>query len=229
MNKSDLQQASGKYWEELFAARGQWGAYPSEELIRCVARHFTDNGTRRVLEIGCGPGANLWYLLREGWRVAGIDISTTALRMAKRRMVAEGLPADVEYLDLREGNFTSLPWQNETFDAVIDIASLYANTMATIRLTVNEIYRNLKADGVFFGKMFGRETTGSDSGIAIELGTRFRPSRGPCAGNEVAHFFTRDELVSLFANFSQISIESMIRTDQNGSIKIFYWLVTAKK
>ena len=62
-------------WEEIFKTQG-WGKYPPEELIRFIARKYSHEPNRKsikILEIGCGPGANIWYLAREGFTVYGID------------------------------------------------------------------------------------------------------------------------------------------------------------
>jgi SAM-dependent methyltransferase len=231
METPPIDNQTENYWETLFATLGGWGAYPPEELVRFMARNFAarERDGLRVLEIGCGPGPNLWYLAREGFLVAGIDCSSTALRMARQRLEAESLPTDAEHLDLRVGNFAALPWPDETFDAVIEVAALYANPIAEIRCTIAEIHRSLKPGGLFFGKLFGEQTTGSDSGVEIEPGTRRNPDRGPCAGNEVAHFFNQVELNELFAGFASLSIDSVLRTDKGGETTIFHWLVTARK
>jgi SAM-dependent methyltransferase len=215
------------YWENIFASRG-WGAYPPEELVRFIARRFrgvSDRSQVRVLEIGCGPGPNIWFLAREGYAAAGIDGSATAIRQAGERLRAEGLPA----ADLKVGNFTHLPWPDACFDAVVDVAALYANPMQAICATAAEILRVLKPGGVFFGKMFAEGTTGSDSGVMLEAGTRSRPTAGPCAGNEVAHFFSREELHDLFGGFGELEIDRIHRTDNNGQMQINEWLVSAKK
>ncbi len=223
--------AAGSYWERVFAAR-PWGSYPAEELVRFIARNFRaapDKSSVQVLEIGCGPGSNIWYLAREGFTVAGIDGSPTAIRQAKERLAAEGLPHTMPRVDLRVGDFTSLPWEDEVFDAVVDIAALYANPMAKITAAIAEIRRVLKPGGVFFGKMFGTLTTGSDSGEVLEPGTRSNPRTGPCAGNEVAHFFSREELADLFSGFCVLGVDQTHRTDCNGEIQIFEWLVSTRK
>src|SRR5450759_3956496 len=113
--------APGEYWERVFATR-PWGSYPPEELVRFIARNFRAVPVKsgvRVLEIGCGPGPNIWYLVREGFTVAGIDGSPTAIRQAEGRLVAEGLPHKMPLVDLKVGDFASLPWANEMFDAVV--------------------------------------------------------------------------------------------------------------
>lgn len=222
---------SGAYWESLFASR-PWGTYPPEELIRFIARSFRSMGDKsavQVLEIGCGPGPNIWYLAREGFSVAGIDCSPTAIRQAQERLKREGLPSDPPRVDLRVGDFSRLPWENEYFDAVVDIEALYANTLDGIKASVTEVWRTLKPGGHFFGRMFGDATMGSKSGELVEPGTRRKPTEGPCAGNEIAHFFTREELQELFSDFSELSIDYLSRSDANGAVHIYEWLVRAKK
>ncbi len=224
-----MRSYSSEQWENTFSSR-VWGAYPCEDLIRFIARHFyssVDRSTIRILETGCGPGSNLWYLIREGFCVAGIDGSAAAIHQLKARLIAEGLPDKAPLVELEIGNFKCLPWRDNVFNAVIDVEALYANRIADIHTTVAEIKRVLKLDGVFFGKMFGVETTGSDSGEMIEPQTRHCPTVGPCAGNHLAHFFTHKELVEIFSSFSKVVIDQTCRTDHDNTVRIFEWLVSA--
>ena len=219
------------YWEQVFSSR-PWGKYPNEGLVRFVSRAFhgiADRGSLRMLEIGCGPGPNIWFLAREGFRIAGIDCSPTAISLAKKRLVDEKLPCEPPGVDLRIGSFCELPWPDGEFDAIVDIEALYANTIRDIKRGVAEIWRTLKPGGVFFGTMFGVSTTGSGSGEAIEPGTRRAPTEGPCAGNQVAHFFDHAELGELFADFGQCTIDRVHRTDAGGQVDIVEWLVQARK
>lgn len=205
----------GEYWESIFATR-PWGAYPPEELIRFMARNFqsvADKSAVRVLEIGCGPGPNIWYLVREGYTVAGIDGSPTAIRQTRERLAAEGLPDTSLHVELNVGDFSRLPWPAESFDAVIDIASLYANPVQKIVASLAEVRRVLKPGGHFFGRMFGDRTTGSKTGELFEPGTMRHPETGPCAGNDFAHFFHREELDVFFSGFGVLGVDSIHRTD----------------
>ncbi len=218
-------------WNDVFESR-DWGRYPPEELIRFVARNFGDvseRGDVRFLEVGCGPGANIWFLRREGFAVAGIDGSHAAIEQARARLAAEGLNDGPDQIDLRQGNFASLPWGDDSFDAVFDIEAINANEMSTIRSCVAEIHRVLKPGGVFFGKMFGAKTTGHGTGDPIEDNTTDDPTEGPCAGFGLCHFFTEAELGEVFGRFASLNVDWVHRSDHEQTISIFEWLVSARK
>ena len=75
-------------WESLFKKR-DWGEYPNEELIKFIAKHYYKVSNRykiKILELGCGPGANIWYLAREKFNVHGIDGSKTAINKCIKRL-----------------------------------------------------------------------------------------------------------------------------------------------
>jgi small RNA 2'-O-methyltransferase len=64
-----------------------------QRRLRRVAGLITDSGARRVLDLGCGTGGLLQYLLQEDRfaRVVGLELSGELLAQAKLRL--EGLPA----------------------------------------------------------------------------------------------------------------------------------------
>lgn len=218
-------------WNDVYATRA-WGRYPPEDLVRFMARKFSHldrPGDTRVLEVGCGAGANIWFLAREGYQVAGIDGSEKAVDLARKRLEEECVPGIAERADLRQGNFATLPWTHETFDAVVDIEAIYANTMATIRATITEVHRVLKPRGYFFGKMFSTQTSGHQTGEEIELNTSLNPTVGGCAGFGLSHFFTEGELRELFSEFSAFDLDWTSRSDRGQTETVFEWLVTAQK
>lgn len=226
----DLTARNLQNWDEIFRSRGGWGRYPPEELVRFTARTFPDLDKRGYsLEVGCGPGANIWFLAREGFRVAGIDGSSSAIGMARDRLHAEGLEKAAQEADLQVGNFAQLPWRDGTFDLVIDIEAIYANVIEVIRSTISEIHRVLKPGGWFFAKMFGPETSGITTGRQLEPGTTEDPADGALHGKGIAHAFVEDELRREFAAFSELALDWVLRSDRNGANRIFEWLVQARK
>jgi SAM-dependent methyltransferase len=210
------------HWDEKFSSRA-WGRYPPEDLVRFMGHRFRDADRKlvRVLEVGCGPGANAWFLHREGFVVHGIDISQTAIELATSRLATENAGIPTAPADLRVGNFSRLPWPNEDFDVVVDIFALYANTLEVILQALQEIDRVLKPGGLLYTKLWGTHTTGFGQGIEIEPGTYDAIPAGPCSNMGVTHFFTREEIDAVFGKFFQpIAVDRVLRDDSAAAQQI---------
>lgn len=204
-----------RHWDEKFSSRS-WGRYPPEDLVRFMGRNFrgADRAGVRVLEVGCGPGANIWFLHREGYAVHGIDASPAAIKLAAQRLALEnaGLPSPAP--DLRVGNFARLPWQDASFDVVVDIFALYANPLALIEQALSEVARVLKPGGLLYSKLWGTGTTGFGEGIRLEPGTFDAIPRGPCRDMGITHFFTPDEVRATFGkHFQPVALDVVNRSD----------------
>jgi SAM-dependent methyltransferase len=231
MTLPDATEANIQRWERIFSSRA-WGRYPPEELIRFIARTYPDPAARarmRALEVGCGPGANLWYLAREGFALAAIDGSASAIAAAMERLRTERVFDERRPPDLRVGNFASLPWPDASFDVAIDIGALTSATSATVRAAITEIRRVLKAGGWFFGRMFGPGTTGTDTGRMLEERTTENPAQGPLQGMGVIHVFTEEEVGNWFGAFSELRLDWIHRSDRNRTCFFYDWLVQARK
>jgi SAM-dependent methyltransferase len=68
---------------------------------------------RTLLEIGCGIGTDLVRFARGGARVTGVDLSETAIRLARRNVELHGLQAA-----LHVGDGSALPFPDASFDVV---------------------------------------------------------------------------------------------------------------
>lgn len=129
-------------WEEVFS-NNEWGKYPAESLIRFIARNFYKVNKResiKILEVGCGPGANLWYMNREGFTVYGIDGSETAIKKAEKRLKEDIWDGKGNY-SLQVGDIISLPFEDNFFDAVIDCEVTYANKYDEAKRMFAEMHR----------------------------------------------------------------------------------------
>jgi SAM-dependent methyltransferase len=212
-------------WEQIFSSR-EWGKYPPEHVVRFVARTFYRASRRsdvRLLEIGCGPGANVWFAAREGFSVSGIDGSASAIRGANERLSSEGLHAD-----LRVGDFTSLPWADNTFDGVVENVSLYCNGSESIRAALAEVRRVLKPGGPFQASFFTTNTWGYGLGTLVEPDGFTDIVVGPLVGTGFCLFMSRERLMALFQDFASVSVERTSWTMENEKQLVEQFVITCR-
>lgn len=61
--------------------------------------NFAARRGSRVLDVGCGVGIDLARFARAGARVTGVDLSPTAIRLARLHLAQRGLHADLGIMD----------------------------------------------------------------------------------------------------------------------------------
>jgi len=86
---------------------------PDKELIRIVKQKKIEKC--KVLDIGCGAGTNSVFLAKYGFDVMGIDISSTAIKIAKQR--AKEARVKVKFL---VENAYSLKFVKNSFGFIFD-------------------------------------------------------------------------------------------------------------
>jgi SAM-dependent methyltransferase len=117
------------YRDDVFAGRG----FPDEFFPFAPGAH--------VLDVGCGPGIWTRELARRGYRTSAIDLTGTAVALARKSMELFGLEADI-----REGDAENLPFPDESFDGVVSHGVIH-HTPDTARC-VSEMARVLRPGGV---------------------------------------------------------------------------------
>lgn len=112
---------------------------------------LTDNA--RILELGCGP-AYLWKenisRIPASWNITLSDLSSGMLDAAWRNLVVTGRTFKFEEIDAQ-----SIPYQDETFDAVIANHMLYH--VPDRPKAIAEIKRVLKPRGRLFATTIGKK------------------------------------------------------------------------
>lgn len=213
-------------WDDVFASR-EWGKYPAESLIRFVARNFysKDRKNVRLLEVGCGPGSNVWYMAREGFQAYGIDGSSIAIDKAKTRMQNENLEAF-----LSVGDIVNLDYADQYFDAVIDVECLYCNNPESSEKILKEISRVLKPGGMFYSRTFSSDVFLGNGMTKINAMEFKDIKEGPLAGNTYARLSTRESIQELYGKyFTVLSVDKEEYTVGNGQALISEWSAICKK
>jgi len=180
---------------------------------------FKNQGIEFVLDLGCGAGRHSICLARNGFDVVGIDVSKSALRIAKK-WAQEGNLGKVRFV---QGTMTHIPFRDSQFDAVISVSVVHHAVKRDIEETVDEIHRILKRNGTFLANLASVKDPRYGKGEMVEADTfkmleAFEEKRF----EELHHFFSRQKVSELLARFSKAEVE-LLRT------KPHYWKVMAVK
>ncbi|WP_270984972.1 class I SAM-dependent methyltransferase [Campylobacter upsaliensis] len=203
MNKSVL-------WEEIFSKK-EWGKYPSESVIRFIARNFynvKDRNTIKILELGLGTGANLWFCAREGFKVSGIEWSKTGVERFKARLKEEKLSTQIEQIEIGDYLEKLDNFKDESFDAVIDVGSLCCNEREKTRQIFLKAFKKLKVGGKFFSLTLAKGLLGYEDG----RGDFFEPKEGIYTHLGLLRFDDELSLKELYAheNLKCLSLSTQI-------------------
>lgn len=116
------------------------GVVATSELLGMF--EFTEKS--RVLDVGCGTGLTAYEIAkRYGSEVVGIDISEKMIASAKRRLERQRLGGKV---DFRVADIFKLPFDDESFDAVLTESLL--NALPEKPRAMSEIVRVTRLKGL---------------------------------------------------------------------------------
>lgn len=217
-------------WEKIFQ-ENEWGKYPPVPLIRFIAKNFykaADKKAVKILEIGSGTGANLWFCAREGFSVYALEGSQSAMQKMLERFNEENLSDAIlgtevgdyfEKLDLLKDN---------SFDAVIDVESLYCNHFSKSKEIVQKAFAKLKPGGVMFSMTFAEGTWGLE-GEECDYHALI-PTEGPMGGKGFTRYTTKEDIEKLY-KFPNNKITDIQRQELHldDSKVIKEWIVELQK
>lgn len=98
------------FWEAVFHDKQvMWGLEPSQSAV-IAGEHFARAGAKHVLIPGIGYGRNARPFIDRGMSVTGIEISATAISIARTRL---GLD-----LPIHHGSVTDMPFDDQRYDGI---------------------------------------------------------------------------------------------------------------
>jgi len=133
--------------QEFFADLDQYHFEKLHHLPRLI--DFDAYRAKKVLDVGCGAGTDLARFAKSGALVTGVDLSSSAIALAKQNFAQQGLTAD-----LREADGEKLPFDDNAFDLVF--AHGVVQYTARDQALVDECRRVLKPGGTAVFQVYNR-------------------------------------------------------------------------
>src|ERR1700730_17058027 len=212
-------------WDKIYQRHVK--RYPAEEAVGFVLRNFGSAPARhdvKILDLGCGQGAHLWFLAREGFEAYGIDGSATGVELARALLVKDGLSAHLVTGDLVD---LDRYYPATRFGGLIDVGSVQHNPLGPAKRILDQARNLLKPGGKIFSMMTRAGTSGD--GLGTPAGARAWKDipEGPLSGFGFIQLCTRDDVETLFSGFTHLRIDTVDQTVDDGKYVSKRWLIEA--
>ncbi len=106
-----------EFWEEAFKDKQEmWGFQPAKSAV-LAKDFFVKKAIKNVLIPGIGYGRNAQIFRENGMDVSGIEISKTAIELAKKHYGTE--------MVIHHGSVTDMPFDNNQYDGIFCYALIH--------------------------------------------------------------------------------------------------------
>ncbi|MFD2285004.1 methyltransferase domain-containing protein [Pedobacter petrophilus] len=128
-----------EFWEASFKDKQEmWGWEPADSAVLTLEL-FNKQKSKKVLIPGFGYGRNAKIFIDNGFQVTGIEISESAINLAKRQFA--------ESIKIYSGSVYSMPFDSELYDGIFCYALLHLLSAQERVKFINDCYNQLRPNG----------------------------------------------------------------------------------
>ncbi|PIR23350.1 MAG: methyltransferase type 11 [Deltaproteobacteria bacterium CG11_big_fil_rev_8_21_14_0_20_45_16] len=214
-------------WDVTYQQGSQMSVWPWSDLVSLVMRYARPLSKEfRVLELGCGAGANIRFFRELGVQYYGIEGSSHIVEQLKKRF------PELEN-QLVAGDFTKELFFEGDFDLIVDRSSLTHNPTIDIRECLNMAFDKMKSGAKFIGiDWFSMEHSDRHKGRPVDDDYTYTDfSEGQFSGIGKVHFSDAEHLKDVFKRFNILHLEQKIyqRVIPKTELKFASWNLVAEK
>jgi SAM-dependent methyltransferase len=206
-----------EFWEKNFKDKQEmWGWEPADSVIRTFEL-FIKHEIKNILVPGFGYGRNAKYFIENGINVTGIEISETAIDLARKQFA--------ERINIYHGSVSEMPFDKELYDGIFCYSLIHLlNRKDRIKL-IEDCYNQLKPNGYMVFVTISKNDFRFGQGAEISKDT-FEPWEGL-----TLFFYDSDSIKVDFDNFGLIETEEINEPeiDMEGKPKQKFWYIICKK
>ncbi|WP_214225817.1 class I SAM-dependent methyltransferase [Pedobacter sp. B4-66] len=138
-----------EFWESAFGEKHEmWGFEPSKSAV-LTKDFFIQNSVKNTLIPGIGYGRNAQIFRENGIAVTGIEISKTAIEMARKHY---GTDMVIHY-----GSVTDMPFDNSQYDGIFCYALIHLLDRSEREKLVRDCYNQLTENGYMVFTMISKD------------------------------------------------------------------------
>ena len=177
---------------------------------------------KKVLEVACNMGTTTIELAKKyGCQITAVDLDTKALEQAHLAAAKAGVE---EFVTFEKANAMKLPYEDDTFDIVINEAMLTMQTEKGKVKCMEEYYRVLKPGGVLLTRDVMLKQ--KDEAVRVELSRAINVNVGPLTEGswiQLARSHDFDRVDTFVGEMTLMSVSGMIYDEGlGGTLKICF-------
>lgn len=136
-------------YEQLYDSEEYyWGLEPADFLDRLIELSGGREGTRKVLDIGCGEGKDAVYMAQNGFEVTAFDITESGICKTKKLAADRKVDIRAFVADINDFDF------NEQFDIIYSTGTIQYLREEGKAPFFEKIRRMTKPNGLVFFNVF---------------------------------------------------------------------------
>jgi|LakMenEpi03Aug12_release.lakeMendotaPanAssembly.Ray.scaffolds.fasta_scaffold431774_2 SAM-dependent methyltransferase len=214
-------------WDDTYKKGEHASVWPWSDLVSFVNRYSKpDKQPFKVLEIGCGAGANISFFKALGVEYFAVEGSNAAVNILHHKYPE--LKNNIKTADFT----VSIPFDGP-FDLIVDRASLTHNNTNAIKKSIELLTDKLKSGGVFIGiDWFSTSHTDYQEGeFAEDKFTKTNFINGQFVGLGRVHFANQTHLEELFLKYEILVMEhkTVVKTIPTVNHTFASWNFVVKK
>jgi len=128
-----------EFWEEAFKDKQEmWGFEPAKSAV-LAKNFFVEEGINNILIAGIGYGRNAQIFRENGIEVTGIEISKTAIALARKHYGMD--------MTIHHGSVTDMPFDNNQYDGIFCYGLIYLLDSNERAKLISDCYNQLSENG----------------------------------------------------------------------------------
>ena len=206
-----------EFWEKSFRINKEmWGWEPTLSAVNTL-EFFKKNGFKNILIPGFGYGRNAKLFIDNGFDVTGIEISASAIVLAKKHFNGS--------VKIFQGSVNEMPFDKLLYDGIYCYSLLHLlNGEDRVKLIEN-CYNQLAPEGYMVFVTISKHHYKYEIGEEVEIDTHAMPY------GVTLYFYDNESIKRDFGKYGLIdaALIDEPKTGDVNELKRGFWCVTCKK
>jgi len=185
-----------EFWESNFIEKQEmWGFEPADSAV-LTKDFFVERAVKNVLIPGIGYGRNAQIFVDSGMEVTGIEISQTAIDLARKNYG--------DRITIYHGSVTDMPFDTRKYDGIFCYALIHLLDENERKKLIDDCYDQLADDGYMVFTVISKEAS------TYEQGELISKDRYEMFGEVKMFFYDRESINAEFSEAGLFEIKEII-------------------